>query len=96
MNLAQYSLPIEYEFRDSLPKTLVGKVAFTKVEDDTSKKIEVIDEVESELTPKDRRRIEKYKLKEMKFLEKLKRKREKLRLKELKKMLNLEKKQHNK
>ena len=30
-NLAKYSLPAVYEFRDSLPKTLVGKVAFTKL-----------------------------------------------------------------
>ena len=31
-NLAKYSLPSEYEFLDSLPKTLVGKVAYTKLE----------------------------------------------------------------
>lgn len=30
-NLAKYSLPYVYEFRDSLPKTLVGKVAYRKL-----------------------------------------------------------------
>ena len=29
-NLAKYSWPFEYEFRDELPKTLVGKVAFNE------------------------------------------------------------------
>jgi long-chain acyl-CoA synthetase len=31
--IAKYSLPYEYEYRDTLPKTLVGKVAFNKLED---------------------------------------------------------------
>ena len=31
-NLAKYSLPWEIEFRDSLPKTLIGKIAYTKLE----------------------------------------------------------------
>lgn len=31
-NIAKYALPREYEFRDSLPKTLVGKVAYTVLE----------------------------------------------------------------
>lgn len=30
-NLAKYSWPYEYEFRDELPKTLVGKVAFNEL-----------------------------------------------------------------
>ncbi|MBO6090075.1 MAG: AMP-binding protein [Lachnospiraceae bacterium] len=30
-NLAKYSWPFEYEFRKELPKTLVGKVAFTQL-----------------------------------------------------------------
>lgn len=30
-SLAKFSLPYEYEFRESLPKTLVGKVAYTKL-----------------------------------------------------------------
>ncbi len=35
LNLSSYSLPSEYEFRESLPKTLVGKVAYTKLENNT-------------------------------------------------------------
>ncbi len=31
-NIAHYALPYEYEYRDSLPQTLVGKVAFTVLE----------------------------------------------------------------
>lgn len=31
-NLARYSWPYEYEFRDKLPKTLVGKVAYKELE----------------------------------------------------------------
>lgn len=31
-NLARYSWPHEYEFRDTLPKTLVGKVAYKELE----------------------------------------------------------------
>ena len=34
-NLARYSLPAVYEFRDSLPKTLVGKVAYRELEKET-------------------------------------------------------------
>jgi len=36
-NLATYSMPAVYEFRDSLPTTLVGKVAYRKLEEDTHK-----------------------------------------------------------
>lgn len=32
-NIAKYSLPHEYEYRDSLPKTLVGKVTFSKLKE---------------------------------------------------------------
>ncbi len=38
INLAKYSLPAEYEFRDSFPKTLVGKVAYTKLEKEEEEK----------------------------------------------------------
>ena len=31
-NLARYSLPSEIEFKESLPKTLVGKVAYRELE----------------------------------------------------------------
>ena len=34
-NLAKYSLPAVYEFRNSLPKTLVGKVAYRELEEET-------------------------------------------------------------
>ena len=37
--LAKYSLPAEYEFRDSFPKTLVGKVAYTKLEKEEAEKL---------------------------------------------------------
>ena len=38
-NLAKYSWPYEYEFRKELPKTLVGKVAFTQlIEEEKAKK----------------------------------------------------------
>ena len=45
-NLAKYALPYQYEFRDDLPKTLVGKVAYRelekeKVEDKTNEEIKV-------------------------------------------------------
>ncbi len=33
-NLAKYSLPYEYEFRKELPKTLVGKIAYSKLEEE--------------------------------------------------------------
>ena len=60
-NLARFSWPYEYEFRDELPKTLVGKVAYnvliqeekmkkkTKVFENTEELLEqVIDESESD------------------------------------------------
>ena len=37
-NIPLYALPTAYEFRDSLPTTLVGKVAFKKLEDESKKK----------------------------------------------------------
>ena len=36
-NLAKYSWPYEYEFRDSLPTTLVGKVSIKELEKDSGK-----------------------------------------------------------
>ena len=38
--LAKYSWPYEYEFRDSLPKTLVGKVAYKKLMEEEAEKRE--------------------------------------------------------
>ena len=36
-NLAKYSWPYEYEYRNSLPTTLVGKVAYKKLEEENKK-----------------------------------------------------------
>ena len=36
-NLVKYSWPYEYEYRDSLPKTLVGKVAYRELEKENKK-----------------------------------------------------------
>ena len=33
-NLVRYSWPTEYEFRSELPKTLVGKIAYSKLEEE--------------------------------------------------------------
>ena len=38
-NLAKYSLPYEIEYRESLPKTLIGKVAYKQLEDEEKNKI---------------------------------------------------------
>jgi len=40
MHIAKYSLPKEIEFRDELPKTLVGKVAYRVLEEEENAKIE--------------------------------------------------------
>lgn len=37
-NVPLYALPVAYEFRDKLPQTLVGKVAFKKLEEEEKKK----------------------------------------------------------
>ncbi len=37
-HIAKYAMPYEFEFRESLPKTLVGKVAYTILEDEERKK----------------------------------------------------------
>ncbi|MBE6156466.1 MAG: acyl--CoA ligase [Firmicutes bacterium] len=34
-NISKYAIPKEYEYRKQLPKTLVGKVAFTKLEEES-------------------------------------------------------------
>lgn len=39
-NLARYSLPYEYEFRKSLPKTLLGKVDFKKLSEEAEEEEE--------------------------------------------------------
>lgn len=37
-NISKYAIPKEYEYRKQLPKTLVGKVAFTKLEEENNEK----------------------------------------------------------
>ena len=36
-NVSKYAIPAEYEYRKQLPKTLVGKVAFAKLEEENKK-----------------------------------------------------------
>lgn len=38
-NIAKYALPSEYEYRDNLPKTLVGKVAYRELEKEEEEKL---------------------------------------------------------
>ncbi len=38
-SIAKYALPREYEYRDSLPKTLVGKVAYRELEQEEEEKL---------------------------------------------------------
>lgn len=45
-NLAAYSIPYEFEFRKSLPKTLLGKVDFRRLRDENNKEEDDIDEEE--------------------------------------------------
>ena len=40
--IAKYAMPKELEFRDELPKTLVGKVAYRKLEEEVAKKNEQV------------------------------------------------------
>ena len=65
-NLAKYSLPSEYEFRSSLPKTLVGKVAYTKLEDG-EKEVEE----EKQLSKKDLKKLKKLEEQAKKILDKI-------------------------
>ena len=36
-NVAKYAMPYDFEYRDSLPKTLVGKVAYTVLEEEAKR-----------------------------------------------------------
>lgn len=38
-NIAKYAMPYEFEYRDALPKTLVGKVAYTVLEQEEAEKM---------------------------------------------------------
>ncbi len=44
-NIAKYAMPYEIEFRDSLPKTLVGKIAYTVLEKETEEKERLKEEI---------------------------------------------------
>ena len=39
-NISKYGVPKEIEFRDALPKTLVGKVAYRQLEEEEAAKYE--------------------------------------------------------
>ena len=78
-NLSAYSIPQEYEFRKSLPKTLVGKVAFTKLGKEGEKE-SILEE-----TDKERKIREKREKKELKIRLKQEKREMKLKLKEEKK-----------
>ncbi len=43
-NLSKYTLPYEYEFKDDLPKTLIGKVAYRELEKEETK-VKTINEI---------------------------------------------------
>ena len=47
-HIAKYALPYEIEFRDELPKTLVGKVAYRVLEEEESAKLKSVSEVPEE------------------------------------------------
>ena len=38
--MAKYAMPYDFEFRDELPKTLVGKVAYRVLEEEELKKLQ--------------------------------------------------------
>jgi long-chain acyl-CoA synthetase len=42
-NIAKYALPYDIEIRKTLPKTLVGKVAYTVLEQEEAEKIKKSD-----------------------------------------------------
>ena len=72
-NLAKYSLPIAYEFRDSLPKTLVGKVAYTKLENSVNEIKQEVNEVDAgkSLTKRQLKKLKKLEEKAKKLFEKM-------------------------
>lgn len=49
-NIAKYAMPYDIEFRDSLPKTLVGKVAYRVLEEEELKKIAESEKADSPVT----------------------------------------------
>lgn len=49
-HIAKYAMPYDIEFRDSLPKTLVGKVAYRVLEEEELKKIAESEKADSPVT----------------------------------------------
>ncbi len=47
-NIAKYAMPYDIEFRDDMPKTLVGKVAYRELEEQELRKIREAEEKEKE------------------------------------------------
>lgn len=47
-NVAKYAMPYDIEFRDELPKTLVGKVAYRQLEEEELSKIKAAEEAAAE------------------------------------------------
>jgi long-chain acyl-CoA synthetase len=45
-HIAKYAMPYDIEFRDELPKTLVGKVAYRKLEEEEELKLKSKSEAE--------------------------------------------------
>ena len=43
-NIAKYAMPYDFEYRDTLPKTLVGKVAYTVLEQEEAEKLKAAGE----------------------------------------------------
>ena len=72
-NLAKYALPYEYEFKEDLPKTLVGKIAYRELEKD-KKEEQVKEEIKIDTSNRKVRKLLKKIEKREKKLEKLKNK----------------------
>ncbi len=69
--MARYSLPSEYEFRDSLPKTLVGKVAYTKLEKELHEEVKEANNEENKLTKRELRRLKRLEERAKKIINKI-------------------------
>ena len=47
-NIAKFAMPYDIEFRDDMPKTLVGKVAYRQLEEEELAKIKAAEEKREE------------------------------------------------
>ena len=47
-NIAKYAMPYDIEFREEMPKTLVGKVAYRQLEEEELAKIKAAEETRAE------------------------------------------------